>query len=372
MTHGSSSIQARMGSTRLPGKVLADLGGRPMLALHARPAGAAVDVDQVVVATSDQPGDDAVAELAERAGVAVRAWVRARRARPVRDCARRATRPTTVVRLTADCPLDRPRARREAARPPSPQPAPTTRRTPWCGPSPTASTSRWCTPARCGPPPRRPTDPVEREHVTPFVYRRPERFRLAALPGPGAARATSGGPSTPPTTSTGCGGIVASLADPERRLARGAGRRRPTLRSRSRRSLASPSGRGRRRRDSDCARSKGDRSSGAGCEAPPPGPSRAYLGVLESGGRPIGWSQVAVHGGTGHLRCWSTDDSGPVLRRLTEQALEADRQVRRLVVNTYHRRKNRWLKTPIRRKARSSGLRTTWSTCGPASSATPT
>ena len=59
-----------MGSTRLPGKVLADLGGRPVLGLVlARLARA--HLDQVVVATSDRPGDDAVAALAAEAGVPV-------------------------------------------------------------------------------------------------------------------------------------------------------------------------------------------------------------------------------------------------------------------------------------------------------------
>lgn len=61
-------IQARMGSQRLPGKVLLDIAGQPMLARvyeRTRLAGA---VDQVVVATTDQPDDDAIAELCEGRG----------------------------------------------------------------------------------------------------------------------------------------------------------------------------------------------------------------------------------------------------------------------------------------------------------------
>src|SRR5262249_43474822 len=54
-------IQARMGSTRLPGKVLMDLGGRPALAWAVRAARATAGVDEVWVATSTAASDDPVA-----------------------------------------------------------------------------------------------------------------------------------------------------------------------------------------------------------------------------------------------------------------------------------------------------------------------
>ena len=53
-------IQARMGSTRLPGKVLADLHGRSMLARVVRRVARARSVGQVVVATSTHHGDDPI------------------------------------------------------------------------------------------------------------------------------------------------------------------------------------------------------------------------------------------------------------------------------------------------------------------------
>jgi glutamate-1-semialdehyde 2,1-aminomutase len=97
-------IQARMGSTRLPGKVLADLGGRPVLGWSVRAAGAAVGVDQVVVATSHTPADDGVAAWCRAESVACHRG-------PEDDVLRRyagaavATDADVVVRLTADSPF---------------------------------------------------------------------------------------------------------------------------------------------------------------------------------------------------------------------------------------------------------------------------
>ena len=97
-------IQARMGSTRLPGKVLADLGGRPALAWTVRAAGAVPGIDRAVVATSEAAADDAVAKWCEDAGVPCHRG-------PEDDVlaryhmAARAEGAETIMRLTADCPL---------------------------------------------------------------------------------------------------------------------------------------------------------------------------------------------------------------------------------------------------------------------------
>lgn len=97
-------VQARTGSTRLPGKVLRPLGGRPVLDWVVTAAQKAPGVDQVVVATSGDPADDPVADRAARLGAAV---VRG----PEDDVLARfllATREhpcDALVRLTADCPM---------------------------------------------------------------------------------------------------------------------------------------------------------------------------------------------------------------------------------------------------------------------------
>ncbi|WP_276258624.1 cytidylyltransferase domain-containing protein [Haloglomus litoreum] len=64
-------VQARMGSTRLPGKVMLPLAGEHVLTHDVRRLRAAEAVDEVVVATSTAGRDDIVARYAERAGAAV-------------------------------------------------------------------------------------------------------------------------------------------------------------------------------------------------------------------------------------------------------------------------------------------------------------
>jgi len=97
-------VQARTGSTRLPGKVLLPLAGRSVLGWVLRAAQAADGVDEVVVATSTLPGDDAVAEAAGSAGVRV---VRGSESDVVSRfrLAAEVMEADAVVRLTADCPL---------------------------------------------------------------------------------------------------------------------------------------------------------------------------------------------------------------------------------------------------------------------------
>ncbi|MCT1997896.1 NTP transferase domain-containing protein [Brachybacterium muris] len=84
--------------------MLRPLAGRPVLGWMVRAAQAATEVDDVVVATSTAPGDDAVADLAEELGVAV---VRGSEADVLSRfvLALEETDADAVVRLTADCPL---------------------------------------------------------------------------------------------------------------------------------------------------------------------------------------------------------------------------------------------------------------------------
>ena len=96
-------VQARTTSSRFPGKVLADLAGRPLLAWVLRGA-RAPGVDDIVVATTVNAEDDPVVAIAEREGVR---WFRGDEedvlGRYVH--AAREARADVVVRLTADCPM---------------------------------------------------------------------------------------------------------------------------------------------------------------------------------------------------------------------------------------------------------------------------
>lgn len=62
-------IQARASSTRLPGKVMMALGGKPMLQNIVERIGRAETIDEVVVATSVMKSDDVVAELLKKEGI---------------------------------------------------------------------------------------------------------------------------------------------------------------------------------------------------------------------------------------------------------------------------------------------------------------
>jgi spore coat polysaccharide biosynthesis protein SpsF len=169
-------VQARTGSSRLPGKVLQEIAGRPMLRFLLDRLDA-LDVDEVVVATSTEARDDAVEAIARDAGRPVvrgpehdvlGRYVQALQEFPARD----------VVRITADCPLTDPELvglvveQHRAS-----------------GADFTANTLPRTFPkgldvevAKVGALhvayAEAATVP-EREHVMPYLYRRPERFRLA-------------------------------------------------------------------------------------------------------------------------------------------------------------------------------------------------
>ncbi len=64
-------VQARMGSSRFPAKMMAELGGRPLIDWVLHRVKASRLLDQVVLATSQDPANDVLAERAELAGVEV-------------------------------------------------------------------------------------------------------------------------------------------------------------------------------------------------------------------------------------------------------------------------------------------------------------
>jgi len=97
-------IQARMGSERLPGKVLLDIEGQTMLERVVRRIQNAKSIDGVVVATTDRAVDDVIARDAERLGAPVTRGSED----DVLDRFRQAAMESgaaTIVRVSADSPL---------------------------------------------------------------------------------------------------------------------------------------------------------------------------------------------------------------------------------------------------------------------------
>lgn len=97
-------IQARMGSSRLPGKVLMPVAGQPLLWHILHRLGQCRTVDRIAVATSIDPDDDAIEQLcAEQGVVCVRG--------PLQNVLERyrlaaeATGAQTLLRITGDAPL---------------------------------------------------------------------------------------------------------------------------------------------------------------------------------------------------------------------------------------------------------------------------
>jgi spore coat polysaccharide biosynthesis protein SpsF len=172
-------IQARMGSTRLPGKVLMDLAGEPMLARVVRRVQRARTLHAVMVATTVEPADDPVVDLCAAHG-----WPCARGSQDDvlerYHLAAQAAAADIVVRITADCPLIEPtvidRVVEEFL----------------AGQPGIDYACNWL-PARTFPrgldtevfsfvaldrARREDHNPAWREHVTPFIYRQPTRFHI--------------------------------------------------------------------------------------------------------------------------------------------------------------------------------------------------
>ena len=97
-------IQARMTSSRLPGKVLIDIAGFPMLYHVIKRVFSAQMVDQIVVATTDDPADDQIEEFCNSINISCF------RGHPfdVLDRYYQAAskfQADIIVRITADCPM---------------------------------------------------------------------------------------------------------------------------------------------------------------------------------------------------------------------------------------------------------------------------
>ena len=172
-------IQARMGSTRLPGKVLEDIGGKSMLARVVRRTQQARLVNNVIVATTVKPADDAIVNECVQLNVPVFRGGE----QDVLDRyyqAAGAHHAEAIVRITSDCPLVDPDvidrvvnafldARPDYA-------SNTLERTYPRGLDTEVIASNALERAW-----RQATEPYQRVHVTPYLYENPDLFRLLSV-----------------------------------------------------------------------------------------------------------------------------------------------------------------------------------------------
>jgi len=100
-------VQARTSSSRLPGKVLMSIGGKPMLIYQLERLLRCRRLDRIVLATSDHGSDNVLADLVAAAGFGVFRGDLHDVLKRFRDCSV-LEQATTVVRLTGDCPLSDP------------------------------------------------------------------------------------------------------------------------------------------------------------------------------------------------------------------------------------------------------------------------
>jgi len=97
-------VQARMGSTRLPGKVMMEISGKPMLWHVVDRARQAKRINQVVVATTTNPEDEKIIKLALEMGVKGYAGSQDDVLDRYYQTAK-INRADIIVRVTGDCPL---------------------------------------------------------------------------------------------------------------------------------------------------------------------------------------------------------------------------------------------------------------------------
>lgn len=172
-------LQARMGSTRLPGKVLKPLLGEPMLIRQIERIQRCRLIDKLVVATSVNSSDDALVDAMSQAGIA---YFRGSLDDVLeRFCqAAKPYLPEHVVRLTGDCPLADPMLIDEVINAHLTSGADYTSTTL----NPTYPDGLDVEVVRFGALERAWRESgltSEREHVTPYIYNHPEQFRLNSV-----------------------------------------------------------------------------------------------------------------------------------------------------------------------------------------------
>ena len=170
-------VQARMGSTRLPGKVLCEIDGRPLILWTLDALKAVADLEIIVAAVTEEPADDQLVAVIAAAGYTVHRG-------PTRDVLTRCWEavaphaPEFVVRATADNPFVDPRVVADQLERAMADGFDYVGTAGW----PLGIAAEVARADAMSAAYREAIDPAEREHVMPFLYARPERFRIGSAP----------------------------------------------------------------------------------------------------------------------------------------------------------------------------------------------
>ena len=177
-----ATIEARMTSSRLPGKVLADLAGSPVLAIMVERLRLIPELDRIVIATTVNKEDDAVEALARDLGVGFWRGSEDDVLQRVLDAAVHHDA-DVIVELTGDCPLIDPaivsgviRRYRDAG---VDYVSNVIERS-----YPIGMDTQVFATAVLADVARRTTDVADHEHVSLFIYRHPEIYSLSNVRAP--------------------------------------------------------------------------------------------------------------------------------------------------------------------------------------------
>jgi spore coat polysaccharide biosynthesis protein SpsF len=183
MSRRIAIIQARMTSTRLPGKCLLPLAGQPMLSHVVKRVRLIPGIESVWIATTNDGSEAPLVALARSIGAPVYRG-------SVEDVLSRFaaiahnTRADVIMRITADCPLIDPHLSGrvlqlfESGRPTCDYASNTLRRTFPRGLDTEVFSNRILQELDVEA-----TDPLDREHVTRFIYTNPDRYNMLDLVG---------------------------------------------------------------------------------------------------------------------------------------------------------------------------------------------
>jgi spore coat polysaccharide biosynthesis protein SpsF len=181
-----ATIEARMTSSRLPGKVLKPCLGRPMLELMIERVRRAPSLSGVVVCTTTNPADDPVVELCER----LKVWYWRGSEEDVLQRVLHGAQMhgiDTIVELTGDCPLIDPALIEETIS------AYLKAGVDYCSNAlvrsyPIGMDTQVFATKVLADVDSRTKDPVDHEHVSLYIYRHPELYSLKAVEAPPALR----------------------------------------------------------------------------------------------------------------------------------------------------------------------------------------